>query len=208
MLGTGQTECFPATNVFEASQHLDKSGNYWGLSTVALDTCVMDDNGNILPPGEVGEIVWRGPGVMEGYYKDEEATVESRKFGWHHSGDLGSFDEDGQLLFVDRKKDMIKTGGENVASIKVELAILGDHRVDQVAVVGLPDERWIEAVTAFVIPMKGSQITEQDIIQLCKRELGKFEVPKKVIFMDSLPVTSTGKVRKNILRKTEGKSDN
>ncbi len=202
MLGTGQTECFPATNVFRASENLDKQGNYWGTSTLSLDTSVMDENGNILPPGEVGEIVWRGPSVMESYYKDEEATLESRKFGWHHSGDLGCFDEDGQLLFVDRKKDMIKTGGENVASIKVELAILGDHRVDQVAVIGLPDERWVEAVTAFVIPVKGSQITEQDIIQLCKKTLGKFEVPKKVIFMDNFPVTSTGKIRKNILRET------
>ena len=145
---------------------------------------------------------------MESYYKDEEATMESRKFGWHHSGDLGSFDKDGLLRFVDRKKDMIKTGGENVASIKVELAILGDHRVDQVAVIGLPDEKWVEAVTAFVIPTTGSQITEQDIIQLCKKELGKFEVPKKVIFMDNFPVTATGKIRKNILRETAGVVEN
>ncbi|MBI5594271.1 MAG: AMP-binding protein [Deltaproteobacteria bacterium] len=200
MLGTGQTECFPPTNVFRASQHLDKQGNYWGESNMAVDTVVMDDAGNLLEQGQVGEIVWRGPVVMAGYYKDEEASAKSRQFGWHHSGDLGAFDRDGQLLFVDRKKDMIKTGGENVASIKVERVILGDSRVEQVAVVGLPDERWTEAVTAFVVPVKGSNVTEEDIIGLCKGELGKFEVPKQVIFMESLPLTPTGKIRKNVLR--------
>ncbi|MCP4719565.1 MAG: AMP-binding protein [Desulfobacteraceae bacterium] len=203
ILGTGQTECFPVTNVFRASQHPDKQGNYWGVSTMALDTCIMDDAGNILSQGEVGEIVWRGPAVMEAYYKDDDATAQSREFGWHHSGDLGSFDEDGLLLFVDRKKDMIKTGGENVASINVERVILEEHRVDQVAVVGLPDEKWVEAVTAFVVPVQGSNLIEDDIIKFCKKHLGKFEVPKRVIFMETLPVTSTGKVRKNILREME-----
>lgn len=200
ILGTGQTECFPPTNMFRASRHLDKQGNYWGDSNLVVDTAVMDDQGNLLEPGQIGEIVWRGPVVMAGYYLDDEATAKSRQFGWHHSGDLGAFDRDGQLQFVDRKKDMIKTGGENVPSIKVERVIFGDSRVAQVAVVGLPDERWIEAVTAFVVPVKGSNLTEDDIIRLCKRELGKFEVPKQVIFRENLPVTATGKVRKNILR--------
>lgn len=200
MLATGQTECYPPTNMFHASRHLDKQGNYWGKSNLVLDTAVMDDKGNILGPNEVGEIVWRGPVVMEGYFKDEEATTLSREFGWHHSGDLGSFDEEGQLLFVDRKKDMIKTGGENVASIKVERAILNNSRVDQVAVVGMPDDRWTEAVTAFVVPVKDSGLTSDDVIAHCRGELGKFEVPKRVILVENLPVTSTGKVRKNILR--------
>ena len=200
LLGTGQTECFPPTNMFHASNFPEKKGNYWGTSNLALDTAVMDDHGNLLGPGDVGEIVWRGPVVMAEYYKDEEATAQSRAFGWHHSGDLGSFDEDGQLLFVDRKKDMIKTGGENVASIKVERAILADTRVEQAAVVGLPDERWVEAVTAFVVPVKDSGLTEEDIIAHCKAELGNFEVPKRVYLMEALPVTATGKVRKNILR--------
>ena len=200
LLGTGQTECFPPTNMFHASRHLDKQGNYWGKSNLSLDTAVMDDKGNLLGPNKVGEIVWRGPVVMEGYFKDEEATALSREFGWHHSGDLGSFDGDGQLLFVDRKKDMIKTGGENVASIKVERAILNDSRVDQVAVVGMPDDRWTEAVTAFVVPVKESGLTSEDVIAHCRQELGKFEVPKQVVLVDSLPLTSTGKVRKNVLR--------
>ncbi len=95
---------------------------------------------------------------------------------------------------------MIKTGGENVASIKVERAILEDNRVEQAAVVGLPDDRWTEAVTAFVVPVKESNLTSEDVIALCRASLGKFEVPKQVLLVDSLPLTSTGKVRKNILR--------
>ncbi|MFP4476938.1 MAG: AMP-binding protein [Desulfatibacillaceae bacterium] len=199
-LGTGQTECFPSTNTFRGEWQLKKLGNYWGESAITLDTGVMDDNGNLLPPGQVGEIVWRGPGTMLGYYKNEEATAESRAFGWHHSGDLGFYDEDGLLVFVDRKKDMIKTGGENVPSVKVERVILGDPRVASAAVVGLPHERWTEAVTAVVVPAEGQELTEQDVIELCKKELGGFEVPKKVIIAEELPMTSTGKIKKNVVR--------
>jgi len=199
--GTGQTECFPPTNIFKASDCLEKQGNYWGNSNLILDTAVMDEEGKILPPNQVGEIVWRGPLVMESYYKDEEATAESRKFGWHHSGDLGMFDDDGLLLFVDRKKDMIKSGGENVPSIKVERVILADHRVQQVAVVGTPHEHWIEQVTAFVVRTPNSDLSEEEVIRICKAYLGRFEVPKRVFFVDELPMTSTGKIKKNILRR-------
>lgn len=201
MLGTGQTECFPPSNVFGSEWQLKKQGNYWGKSCLTLDTAIMDDRGCILENNEVGEIVWRGPVIMESYLDNPEATEESRKFGWHHSGDLGYFDDDGQLVFVDRKKDMIKTGGENVASIKVEQTLLEDQRVESAAVIGLPHERWIEGVTAFVIPQKGIEVSEEDIIKACKQNLGRFEVPKKIVFLDELPLTSTGKIRKNVLRK-------
>jgi long-chain acyl-CoA synthetase len=198
--GTGQTECFPPTNVFRASDRLDKQGNYWGDSNLALDTAVMDEAGRLLPPNQVGEIVWRGPLVMESYYKDGAATAKSRKFGWHHSGDLGMIDDHGLLLFVDRKKDMIKSGGENIASIKVERVILADHRVQQVAVVGTPHPHWVEQVTAFVVTTPNSDLSEEALIQVCKKDLGRFEVPKKIVFVDELPMTSTGKIKKNLLR--------
>ena len=159
----------------------------------------MDDNGNLLPPGEVGEIVWRGPACMEGYYNNPEATANSRKFGWHHSEDIGLIDEDGLLLFVDRKKDMVKSGGENVATIKIEETILNDPRVGAVAVAGLPHEKWTEAVTAFVVPVD-KDLTEVDIISICKGKLAAFEIPKKVVFLDMMPMTSTGKIRKVDLR--------
>jgi len=200
MLGTGQTECFPSTNTFRSEWQLEKQGNYWGESALTVDTAIMDNDGNLLAPGTVGEIVWRGPGVMEKYLKNPEATELSREHAWHHSGDLGYFDEDGLLAFVDRKKDIIKTGGENVPSIKVERVILDHPDVGSVAVVGIPHKRWIEAVTAFVVLKPGSTITEEDIISKCKENLGGFEVPKKVVLVDELPKTTTGKLEKYKLR--------
>ncbi|WP_207744409.1 AMP-binding protein [Desulfallas sp. Bu1-1] len=201
ILGTGQTEAYPATNYYKPDWYPEKEGNIWGMSSPGYDTAVMDDDGNILPPGQVGEIVWRSPGIMEGYFKDEAATEQARKFGWHHSGDQGYIDEDGMLVFVDRKKDMIKTGGENVPSIKVETVILAHPEVESAAVIGLPHQRWAEAVTAVVVPKKGSNLTGEEIINWCKRELGGFQVPKSVILVDELPRTTTGKIKKHELRK-------
>jgi long-chain acyl-CoA synthetase len=200
-LATGQTEAYPSTNYFDPQDYPGKEGNYWGISNLTYETTVMDDEGHQLARGEIGEICWRGPGIMEGYYKDEAATERAGRFGWHHSGDLGYFDEDGLLVFVDRKKDMIKTGGENVSSIKVERVLLGHPQIESAAVVGLPHSRWIEAVTAFVVVRDGSGLTEQDVIGWCKQELGGFEVPKTVIFVKDLPRTSTGKIKKHEIRR-------
>ncbi len=200
LLVTGQTESFPSTNTFRSEWQLKKQGNYWGESALTLDTAVMDTDGAILPANKIGEIVWRGPNTMNEYLKNPEATVASQQFGWHHSGDLGYFDDDGLLIFVDRIKDMIKTGGENVPSIKVERAILGDPRVEMVAVIGLPHERWIEAVTAFVIRKEGAELDEEDVINLCRKELGGFEIPKRIVFVEELPKTTTGKLEKYKIR--------
>lgn len=202
MLASGQTEMYPATVFFRPEEQLRRFGSYWGESSLINDTVIMDDEGRVLPHGEVGEIVHRGPNVMAGYYKNPEATAEARKFGWHHTGDLGMFDADGQLLFTDRKKDMIKTGGENVPSIKVEAVLLRHPGVANAVVIGLPHPRWIEAVTAVVILKPTVEVTEEDIIQHCKAHLGGFEVPKAVRFVDRLPMTSTGKIQKQPLRQT------
>jgi len=161
----------------------------------------MDDNGQILPDGEIGEIVWRSPSTMSGYYKDPEATAEVSIFGWHHSGDLGYFDEDHQLMFVDRKKDMIKTGGENVPSVKVERIIMSHPSVAGVTVIGLPHPHWTEAVTAIVTPKVDTNVTEKELIELCKNELAGYEVPKRVIFVNDIVKTATGKFLKAPLRK-------
>lgn len=200
MLGTGQTEFFPSTECFKPEWQLKKSGNYWGDPALTVETAIMDEDGAIVPQGQVGEIVRRGPAHLLEYLKEPDATDEIRKFGWAHSGDIGYFDEDGLLVFVDRKKDMIKTGGENVPSIKVERVILADPRVSEVAVVGLPHEKWIEAVTAFVVPKENSSLSENDVITICRSELGGFEVPKKVLIVDELPKTTTGKLKKNIVK--------
>jgi long-chain acyl-CoA synthetase len=201
MLATGQTEIYPVTMTFQPIENPERDANYWGFSTVVCETSIMDDEGRLLAPGEAGEIVHRGPNVMLGYFKDPEATAVAQKYGWHHTGDLGLIDNGGQLLFLDRKKDMVKTGGENVASIKVESAILTHPAVAGVAVVGLPHPHWGEAVSAFVVLKPGTACDEAVILQHCSSRMAKFEIPKMVRFVDALPSTATGKIQKNVLRK-------
>jgi len=201
VLATGQTEIYPVTMSFRPVEHPERDANYWGISSTVCETAVMDDEGRLLPAGEVGEIVHRGPNVMLGYLKDPQATEAAQKFGWHHTGDLGMFDAGGQMLFLDRKKDMIKTGGENVASVKVEAAILAHPAVASVAVLGLPHARWSEAVCAFILRKPGAECDETAIIEHCRSRLGGFEVPKAVRFVEALPSTATGKVQKHLLRK-------
>ncbi len=144
-------------------------GNYWGESLIVNETAIMDDAGNLLPRGQAGELVHRGPNVMMGYYKDPKATEEARKFGWHHTGDLALIDENGEVLFLDRKKDMIKSGGENVASVKIEETLLAHPAVQNAAVVGLPHPQWGEAVSAFVKLKPGATADEAGIVEHCRR---------------------------------------
>ena len=202
MLATGQTEIYPATMTFLPMAHPGRDANYWGTSMVTCETGVMDDEGHLLGAGEVGEIVHRGPNVMMGYFKDPEATAAAQRFGWHHTGDLGMWDDGGQMLFLDRKKDMIKTGGENVASVKVESVLLAHPAVAGAAVMGVPHERWGEAVCAVVVRKPGTEADEASVLAHCKERLGGFEVPKIVHFVEALPATATGKVQKHVLRKT------
>lgn len=197
---SGQTEMYPATTMSQPDRQLARFGNYWGESTIVNETAIMDDDGNLLPPGQVGEIVHRGPNVMLGYYKDPESTEAARKFGWHHTGDLALIDEHGELLFLDRKKDMIKSGGENVASVKIEETLLAHPAVMNAAVVGLPHPQWGEAVSGFVKLKPGAAATETEIIEHCRKSLGGFQVPKLVQIVDEMPMTATGKLRKVELR--------
>lgn len=199
-LATGQTEMFPATMIFKPEYQLTKIGPYWGTSAVILETEIMDEEGNILGKNEVGEIVHRGPSVMNGYWNNPEETERARKYGWHHTGDLGKFDDDGLLIFVDRKKDLIKTGGENVPSILVESVILSHPKVANAVVVGLPHPYWGEAVTAFVIEKPGTGLKKEEIIEHCKQNLAGFQVPKEVLIVDNVPTNATGKIQKFMLR--------
>ncbi len=180
---------------------LERFGNYWGESLIVNETAIMDDDGNLLPRGQAGELVHRGPNVMMGYYKDPKATEEARKFGWHHTGDLALIDEHGEVLFLDRKKDMIKSGGENVASVKIEETLLAHPAVQNAAVVGLPHPQWGEAVSAFVKLKPGAQADEAGIAEHCRKHLGGFQVPKLVRILDEMPMTATGKLRKVELRR-------
>src|SRR5206468_3939622 len=158
-----------------------------------VQVAIMGPDGDLLPWGEQGEIVYRGPSTMTGYLRNPEATAEAFAHGWFHSGDVGRFGEDGVLWFADRYKDVIKTGGENVASIEVEKAVYAaDPRVAETVVVGLPHERWSEAITAFVVPKPGETIDPAGLIAALKARLDGFKVPKAVIVVEELPKTSTG----------------
>jgi acyl-CoA synthetase (AMP-forming)/AMP-acid ligase II len=161
----------------------------------------MDEDGNLLPRGESGEIVYRGPQALEGYLDNDEATAEAIAGGWFHSGDLGHFAETGMVWFEDRATDVIKSGGENVASLEVERALYEcDPRVKEAAVIGLPHERWIEAVTALVIPHPGSGLTAAELEIAMRDRLAPFKRPKSVVLVDDFPRTATGKIQKNLLR--------
>jgi len=200
-LGSGQTEFVPSACFFRDKSPTEfGEGNYWGVPVCTVDQAVIDDQGNEVPQGEIGEIVWRGSQVMSGYYKNPEASAEASQFGWHHSGDLGLIDNQGQLLFVDRKKDTIKSGGENVSSMKVEQALLSFDGVMQAGAFGVSHPHWSEAVCACVIATPGVELDVAEIEKHCKAQLGKFEVPKAIMICDTLPMTGTGKIRKVELR--------
>jgi fatty-acyl-CoA synthase len=152
-------------------------------------------------PGEIGEIVHRSPQLLTGYFNDPEKTAAAFAGGWFHSGDLATVDEEGYITIVDRKKDMIKTGGENVASREVEETIYKLAQVSEVAVIGLPDPVWIEAVTAVVVPKVGEPLTADDVIAHCRSLMASFKVPKRVILTDALPKNPSGKLLKRELRR-------
>ena len=201
----GQTEMSPCTTLFRPEHQLSHIGAV-GTPLVGVQVAIMGPDGALLPPGQAGEIVYRGPSTMSGYLHDEEATDRAFTHGWFHSGDVGYFGDDGVLWFTDRHKDVIKTGGENVASIEVEKTIYAaDPRVAETVVVGLPHERWSEAITAFVVPKPGQTIDPGGLIAALKERLDGFKVPKAVIVVGELPKTSTGKIQKNVVRSEHSK---
>ncbi|MBN2027056.1 MAG: long-chain-fatty-acid--CoA ligase [Actinobacteria bacterium] len=197
----GQTESSPLGSNLQP-EDFERKIDSIGKSHTGLLIKIFDDGGNEVPTGEVGEIVMRGPSVMKGYYKDEGKTAETLMGGWLHTGDLGRFDEEGFLYFVDRKKDIIKSGGENVSSQEVEGALFKHEKVMQAAVIGLQDDHWGEAVTAIVVPKPGAELVEDELLAYCKECLAAFKVPKKVfiIAQGEMPVNPSGKILKRELR--------
>jgi len=200
----GQTEMGPVATILKPEDQLLKPGSA-GKPVLNVETRLMDDEGRFVPTGTVGEIVHRSGHVMSGYLNDPEKTAEAFAFGWFHSGDLGRFDEDGYLYVVDRKKDMIKTGGENVASREVEEVLYRYPGIEEVAVIGLPDPKWIEIVAAVIVPKKGSSLTEKEIIAHCKEHLAGFKCPKKIVIAEKLPKNPSGKILKQELKEELGK---
>ncbi|WP_284455207.1 class I adenylate-forming enzyme family protein [Alloalcanivorax xenomutans] len=199
VLGSGQTEFTPAT-CMQRPEHQWSKAATWGTATAMTRVAIMDDHGRLLPRGEPGEIVYRGPQTMNGYLNQPDKTRESFQHGWFHSGDIAWMDEDGAIWFTDRKKDVIKTGGENVASIEVERCLMEHETVAEAAVVGLPHEHWGEAITAVVILKPGARADEEGVLEHCRERLAGFKVPKAVLFTEEFPRTGTGKVQKHMIR--------
>lgn len=175
-----------------------------GRATVELEFRVVDDEDRDLPPGQVGEVVYRGPVVMREYYKKPEATAQAKAGGWFHSGDLGRMDAEGFLYIVDRKQDMIVSGGENVYPAEVEEVLSRHEKIQEVAVIGRPSEQWGETVHAFVVQKPGEPLTEEELLSFSARFLAGFKRPKSVDFIQALPRNAVGKVLKTELRKKYG----
>ena len=199
----GQTEMSPLATILRPHEQLERAGSA-GRASLNVETRIVDDENTELPAGEVGEIVHRSPHAMLGYYRDEEKTAAAFADGWFHSGDLGVMDENGYLAVVDRKKDMIKTGGENVASREVEESLYLLEGVAEVAVFGIDHPHWIEAVTAVVVPKDGVTLTEDDVNAHAKQKLAAYKRPKYVVFAGELPKNPSGKILKRELREQHG----
>ncbi|SFO14197.1 fatty-acyl-CoA synthase [Pseudonocardia ammonioxydans] len=195
----GQTEMSPLATILRPEEQIERAGSA-GRASLNVETRVVDEAGEELPPGEIGEIVHRSPQATLGYYNDEEKTADAFAGGWFHSGDLGVMTEDGYLSVVDRKKDMIKTGGENVASREVEEAVYLLEGVAEVAVFGVSHPHWIEAVTAVVVPKEGVTLTEEQVHAHAREKLAGYKRPKYVVFAEALPKNPSGKILKRELR--------
>jgi fatty-acyl-CoA synthase len=198
--GFGMSEAAPSIAILDGDLYLRKAGSI-GKGLMHLDVRVVDENMNDMPPNEAGELVMKGPNVMQGYWNRPDATKEAFAGGWFHSGDVARMDEDGFLYIVDRKKDMFISGGENVYPAEVENAIYEIPEVGEAAVIGLADAKWGEVGCAVVALKPGKAATEESIIAFLKSRLAKYKVPRKVEFIDALPRNAAGKVLKNELRR-------
>jgi fatty-acyl-CoA synthase len=191
----------PAWNEVEVSQRYRLKARQ-GIAQLFTDVRVMDDNRREVPmDGQtIGEIVARGNNVMEGYFKQPEETARVMQGGWFHTGDLAVMHPDGYIEVVDRAKDVIISGGENISSVEVEAMLFEHPAVLEAAVVGIPDSRWGEVPKALVVLKPGQQADEQELIGFCRDRMAHFKAPKSVEFVDELPKTATGKVQKFALR--------
>jgi fatty-acyl-CoA synthase len=195
----GQTEIAPLATMLGPDEQLTKPGSC-GRAVLNVETRVVDEDMRDVTPGQVGEIVHRSPHLMLGYFRDDERTRSAFEGGWFHSGDLATIDAQGYISVVDRKKDMIKTGGENVASREVEEVIYRLPQVSEVAVVGAPHPKWVEAVIAVVVLKQGQTLDEETVLAHCAAAMAGFKAPKRVVFAESLPKNPSGKLLKRQLR--------
>ena len=187
-------------------ENLHKLGSF-GYPKLNLDARVIDDKGNDVPRGKIGEIILRGPNIMQGYYKNPEKTAETLKDGWLYTGDLVRQDEEGFIYYVDRKKDLIISGGENIYPVDLESVLIGQPKVKDVAVFGISDERYGEVVAALVQPKEGVTLTEEEMRAYYEPQLPKYAWPRFILF-DDVPRNPTGKIEKPKIREKYGNINN
>jgi acyl-CoA synthetase (AMP-forming)/AMP-acid ligase II len=199
----GATEASPTLTVLKAQDSFRKTACV-GPAVPFLEVKVVDPRDREVSPGETGEIVCRGPNVMKEYYKDPVGTAEALRGGWLYTGDIGRMDEEGFLYIVDRKKDMIISGGENIYPREIEEVLYSHPKIREAAVVGAPDPLWGEAVKAFVVLKTGESMSQEEVIETCKARLASYKKPKQVEFLAALPRNPSGKVLKNLLRGRQG----
>ncbi len=198
-------DAYGLTETVSGDTFLDRACTVAKLGSVGrpcqyLELDIWDEHGASVGADERGEVVLRGPKVFKGYWRDPEATNTAFAGGWFHTGDIGVRDADGYLYIVDRLKDMIVSGGENIASSEIERVLYEHEAVVEVAVVGRPDERWGEVPVAYVVLREAATPTPEELIEHCRTQLAKFKVPKAVVFIDALPRNPSGKILKRNLR--------
>jgi acyl-CoA synthetase (AMP-forming)/AMP-acid ligase II len=195
----GLTETVSGDTFLDRASTMSKLGSV-GRPCQYLEVDIWDEQGASLPAGERGEVVLRGPKVFKGYWRDPDATSAAFDGGWFHTGDIGLKDDDGYLYIVDRLKDMIVSGGENIASSEIERVLYEHESVLEVAVVGKRDARWGEVPVAYVVLAESAATTPEDLVAHCRQQLARFKVPKAVVLIDALPRNPSGKVLKRELR--------
>ncbi|MDT0200679.1 long-chain-fatty-acid--CoA ligase [Nocardioides sp. AE5] len=197
----GMTELAPVATLLGPDDHDNPAlARSCGRAAAHAEVRVVDAEDRLLPPGEVGEIVSRGDHMMQGYWNKPEESAKALAGGWMHTGDAGYMDENGYFFVVDRIKDMIITGGENVYSVEVENVLVKDERILQAAVVGVPDDQWGERVHAFLILEPGAEITVEDVRDWCRQHIANYKLPRSIDVVDAFPLSGAGKVLKRELR--------
>lgn len=198
----GMTELAPVATLLTPADHEDPSlTRSAGRAAAHAEIAVVGPDDHELPRGQVGEVIVRGDNVMAGYWNKPEQTAAALRGGWMHTGDAGYLDDRGYLFIVDRLKDMIITGGENVYSAEVENALAGHPDVAACAVIGVPDARWGERVHAVVVLQPGREATGEQLREFCRSQIAGYKLPRSVAFVDALPISSAGKVLKRELRR-------
>jgi fatty-acyl-CoA synthase len=190
----------PGADIEGAQRYVAQATTGYAIPGVELRVLDSDDHDVARDGKTMGEIVARGDGVMEGYWQQPAATADAMRGGWFHTGDMATISEDGRILIVDRRKDIIVSGGENISSLEVEKALLAHPGVYEAAVIPVPDEKWGEVPKGLVVVKPGSNPTEAELLEFCRSRISHFKCPRSIEFLESLPKTATGKVLKKGLR--------